>query len=52
MRQDRYPENGRLEYILTWNGYNDFGKTVASGTYFYQVIIDNQVLTKKIVFLK
>lgn len=40
------------EDTLIWNGKNDDGKSVTSGVYFYKLITDNQVITKKMVMLK
>lgn len=39
-------------YSLNWDGKNDSGSTVSSGTYFYQVQIGNLVQTKKMILLK
>lgn len=39
-------------YSLNWNGKNDSGSTVSSGTYFYQVQVGNFVQTKKMILLK
>ncbi|MBU1599704.1 hypothetical protein KKG61_06340, partial [bacterium] len=35
-----------------WDGYNNRGQEVASGVYFYQLVADGKVLTKKMVVLK
>lgn len=37
---------------LTWNGSNDNGSIVASGTYIVRISFDNSVITKKVLFLK
>ena len=37
---------------LTWDGTDDFGRTVASGPYFYQASLGGQVQTKKMMLLK
>lgn len=39
-------------YTLTWNGKDDHGKQVVSGTYLYSLETENFKLTKKMVFLK
>jgi hypothetical protein len=39
-------------YEVTWNGKNDLGQQVASGTYIYNVKAGNFVQTKKMVLLK
>ncbi|MGC9363767.1 MAG: putative Ig domain-containing protein [Fidelibacterota bacterium] len=39
-------------YSITWNGRNNYGKTVATGFYIYQVIIGNRVFHKKMTVLK
>ena len=46
------PESGGKEYTISWNGTNDDGQTVASGCYFFQVVLRDQALTRKIMFLK
>lgn len=35
-----------------WNAKNQFGQTVASGTYIYQVKFDNKIISKKMLFIK
>ncbi len=37
---------------LTWNGQDEFGTTVSSGLYFYQLKSQNVVKTKSLIFLK
>ena len=37
---------------MTWDGKNEVGKTVASGTYIYRMTAGNFVQTKKMMFLK
>lgn len=39
-------------YQVTWNGKNDLGQQVASGTYIYKVQAGDFVKTKKMVMLK
>jgi hypothetical protein len=39
-------------YSVTWNGDNNFGQKVTSGTYIYRVVAGNFVQTKKMVLLK
>ena len=39
-------------HSITWNGNNDDGKSVSSGTYLYQIRIANSVQTKRMLFLK
>jgi cell wall-associated NlpC family hydrolase len=46
------PEPGGKEYTISWNGTNDDGQTVASGCYFFRVVLPDQALTRKIMFLK
>ena len=43
---------GAGTYEVTWNGKNDLGQQVASGTYIYQVSAGNFNQTKKMVMLK
>ncbi|MDO9548680.1 MAG: T9SS type A sorting domain-containing protein, partial [Candidatus Marinimicrobia bacterium] len=52
VRRIKRPESGKSEYYLSWDGRNDFGQTVASGCYFFQVALSKRVLTEKIIFLK
>ena len=39
-------------YTLQWNGDNNFGHQVTSGTYIYRVVAGNNVVTKKMILLK
>ena len=39
-------------YQVIWNGRNDEGEKVASGIYFYQLKIRDQIITKKMVLLR
>jgi hypothetical protein len=39
-------------YTVVWNGDDDFGKNVASGTYFFSLESDSFRSTKKLVLLK
>ncbi|MCP4583340.1 MAG: T9SS type A sorting domain-containing protein [candidate division Zixibacteria bacterium] len=39
-------------HIVTWNGFNDQGKVVSSGTYFYRLRTDGDNLVKKMALLK
>ncbi|MBK7632659.1 MAG: T9SS type A sorting domain-containing protein [Ignavibacteriales bacterium] len=43
---------GAGTYEVTWNGKNDIGQQVASGTYIYQVNAGNFSQTKKMILLK
>ncbi len=42
--------NGKTR--LTWDGTNEIGEIVSTGTYFYSVILGNQAQTKKMILLK
>ncbi len=44
--------NSSGSYTITWDGKNTAGKTVASGLYIYQVTYKNNVLVKKMLFVK
>ncbi len=37
---------------VTWTGLDDAGRRVASGMYFYRLVMENEVLTQKMVLLK
>jgi len=39
-------------YEVIWNGKNDSGQLVASGTYLYSITTDNFIQTKKMVLMK
>ena len=39
-------------YSVTWNGRNNYGKTVATGLYIYQVILGDKVFHEKMTVLK
>jgi len=39
-------------YSIVWNGSNDHGQTVASGVYYYQIVVDNHSQSKKMLLLK
>ena len=40
------------KYSATWDGKDNSGNIVASGNYFYQIITNNFVQAKKMIFLK
>ncbi|MFH1213215.1 MAG: T9SS type A sorting domain-containing protein [Candidatus Neomarinimicrobiota bacterium] len=40
------------EYKAIWDGRDQFGRTVASGIYFYRLTIEQHVSTRKMVLLK
>ena len=39
-------------YSSTWNGRNDFGKQLSSGTYFYSIETGSFRMTKKMILMK
>jgi len=39
-------------YSVTWDGRNDLGQTVSSGTYFYRARSNNSVISKRMLYLK
>ena len=45
-------EVNRGNYLITWNGTNNFGKQVSAGAYVYQMVAGNFVESKKLVYLK
>ncbi|MBK9097421.1 MAG: T9SS type A sorting domain-containing protein [bacterium] len=40
------------EYDIVWDGKNNFGKQVTSGMYFYQLISQGEIQSKKMILLK
>ncbi len=40
------------DYFVTWDGKNNYGSIISSGTYFYRMTAGNFVDTKKMIFLK
>lgn len=48
--EDRTRNAGR--YTVMWNGRDDFGQYVSSGIYFYKLIAEEVVLTKKLAVMK
>ena len=40
------------KYQITWKGIDNYGNKVSSGVYFYRIITDNFVQTKKMVLMK
>ncbi|NOZ61070.1 MAG: T9SS type A sorting domain-containing protein [Calditrichaeota bacterium] len=40
------------KYEILWDGRNDYGQRVATGTYFYQLNVQGNVQTKKMILLK
>ncbi len=40
------------KYEINWNGFDDKGQRLASGTYFYQLVSDGIVQTKRMIYLK
>lgn len=40
------------DHTINWNGKNNYGVSVASGMYLYQVHFDNSVITKKMILIK
>lgn len=39
-------------YEVIWNGTNNNGNKVSSGVYFYQLVTEKFIQTKKLVLLK
>ncbi|MGC9364344.1 MAG: T9SS type A sorting domain-containing protein [Fidelibacterota bacterium] len=52
VRKINHYGNKQKEYLLTWDGCNAYGQSVASGCYLLQVVCGDQVLTEKMVLLK
>jgi hypothetical protein len=40
------------QYKIVWDGKNNSGQKVGSGTYFYQIKVNDQVMSKKMIMLK
>jgi len=47
---DSHLEPGR--YILDWDGKDDFGRDLAGGVYFYQILIDRYFETRRMTLLR
>ncbi|MBD3386733.1 T9SS type A sorting domain-containing protein [candidate division KSB1 bacterium] len=43
---------GAGNHTSVWNGRNEVGETVASGTYFYRLKSDSEISTRKMLFLR
>lgn len=52
MKQFNFVNEPEGSKRITWNGKDEFNNSVASGVYFYQVIFNANVLTKKMIYLK
>jgi FlgD Ig-like domain len=40
------------EHVAHWNGLSSFGQSVASGTYFYRLEVEGEVMTRSMILLK
>lgn len=47
---DRYLPSGKT--VVVWNGTDETGAEVTSGVYFYRLISDSEVLTRKMVLVR
>ena len=47
---DAYYQSGY--HAIIWNGRNEYGQPVSSGTYIYRLESGNNVLTKRMIYLK
>lgn len=45
-----YQKPGYYKYF--WDGKNDLGKGVSSGTYFYQLEVDDYIVSKRMILMK
>ena len=43
---------GSGNHLVVWDSKNEYGQTVSSGTYFYQLEVNDYVKTKKMILLK
>jgi flagellar hook assembly protein FlgD len=43
---------GAGTHIIRWDGTNSAGEAVASGIYFYRVVADDRIFTKKMVLTR
>ena len=48
VNEDKLPGH----YKITWDGKDDSGDDVSSGVYFYRLKTEEQVQTKKLIYLK
>jgi hypothetical protein len=40
------------EYRIVWDGRNDFGKSAASGIFFYQLVSGHERIIRKMMMVK
>lgn len=48
--EDRFLKKGFHSYL--WDGEDDQGKRIGSGTYIYGLVVDGMILSRKVIFLK
>jgi hypothetical protein len=48
--ENTYQTSG--SHSLIWNARNNYNQLVASGLYVYQVVFENSILSKKMLFIK
>ena len=39
-------------HILSWDGTNESGEAVSSGIYFYRVVAQDNIVTRKMILMK
>ena len=50
--QDIRNQSQAGNYLFTWNGNTNNGLPAVSGTYIYQVVFENNIVSKKLILLK
>ena len=50
--KDPFPDSGWIQNHINCHGYDDFGQQVSTGVYFYRLVAEAIVQTKKMVVMK
>ncbi len=52
IKEWNFERQSKGDYIIQWDGTNNYNQKVASGVYLYRIVTDNFVETKKMVLLE